>query len=232
MLVGIEGSINLGMIARLCKNFEVDELYLVKPKASINDEAYSFAAGGKEYLERAVIVDSIEKAIEGSDIAVCTSSIVTEKSDPLRQPIELRDFVKIIEGKELVSLVFGRESTGLTRSELEKCNIYLHIEASQRYPALNLSHAVAIILYEIFRALSSKSSIDVVERPSREDYRIAMEYIARAAEYTMNDERQRISAIKSLEGIVYKSNPTKMELSYLILLLRRLLRYAERKNLE
>lgn len=226
--MGIEGSINLGMIARLCKNFEADELYIVKPKARINEEAMSFAAGGREYLEKAVIVDSMEKAIEGSDVVICTSSIVTEKSDPLRQPVELKDLVEMIEGRELVSLVFGRESTGLTRAELERCNVYLHIEASQTYPALNISHAVAITLYEIFKGRKIKSSIDMVEKPSREDYRIAMEYIARAAQLTMNDERQRISAIKSLERIIYRANPTKMELSYLILLLRRLLKYSEK----
>ncbi len=226
-MVGVEGSINLGMVARLCKNFEVNELYLVKPKAEINEEAINFAAGGREYLEKAVIVDSLEKALEGSDIAVCTSSIVRERSDPLRQPVELRDFVDMLEGRGLVALVFGRESTGLTRSELERCNVYLHIGASQAYPVLNLSHAVAITLYEIFRRTSSRSSIDIVEQPSRDDYRIAMDYIARAVKHTMNDERQRISAMKSLERIIYRSNPTRMELSYLVLLIRRLLRYVE-----
>lgn len=224
VLVGTEGSINLGMVARLCKNFDVHELYLVDPKASINEEAYSFAAGGREYLERAIIVNRLDDALSGSDLVVCTSSIVREKSDPLRQPIELEQFLEILEGKNLVSIVFGRESTGLTRKELELCNIYLHIMASASYPTLNLSHAAAIVLYSIFKKLSSRSSIDVVEYPSSEDYRIVMKYIKEASELTMNDERQKISAIKSLERIIYKSNPTKMELSYFILLLRRLLK--------
>ncbi|MEM4971294.1 MAG: TrmH family RNA methyltransferase [Sulfolobales archaeon] len=224
VLVGIEGSINLGMVARLCRNFDVDELYLVDPKASINEEAYSFAAGGREYLEKAIIVNRLEEALLGSDLVVCTSSIVREKSDPLRQPMELEQFLEVLEGKNLVSIVFGRESTGLTRKELELCNIYLHIMASAAYPTLNLSHAVAITLYSIFKKLSSRSSIDVVEYPSSEDYKVALKYIKEASELTMNDERQRISAIKSLERIIYKSNPTKMELSYFILLLRRLLK--------
>jgi TrmH family RNA methyltransferase len=227
VLVGIEGSINLGMIARLCKNFDVDELYLVDPVASINEEAYSFAAGGKEYLERAVIVKTLEEALSGSDLVACTSSIVREKSDPLRQPIELEGLPEVIEGKSLVSIVFGRESTGLTRKELEPCNIYLHIEASASYPTLNLSHAVAIVLYSIFKRFSDMSSINAVEYPSGEDYQVAMSYVKRASEITMNDERQRLSAIKSLERIIYKSNPTKMELSYFILLLRRLLKKYE-----
>jgi tRNA C32,U32 (ribose-2'-O)-methylase TrmJ len=96
--------------------------------------------------------------------------------------------------------------------------------ANVSYPTLNLSHAVAIVLYSIFKKLSSRSSIDIVEYPSSEEYRIAMKYIKEASELTMNDERQKISAIKSLERIIYKSNLTKMELSYFILLLRRLLK--------
>jgi len=224
VLVGIEGSINLGMIARLCKNFEVDELYLVSPKASIGEEAYSFAAGGGEYLERAVVVERLEEALSGSDLIACTSSIVREKGDPLRQPMELWQFLEVLEGKNHVSIVFGRESTGLTRRELEPCNIYLHIEASPSYPALNLSHAVAIVLYAVFKKISSQSSLAPVEYPSEEDYRVAMKYIRAASERTMNDERQRVSAIKSLERIIYKANPTRMELSYFILLLRRLLK--------
>lgn len=224
--MGVEGSINLGMVARLCRNFEVDELYLVSPKAGVNEEAYSFAAGGREYLEKALIVNTIDEAIEGSDVVACTSSVVTDKGDPLRQPMELSEFINVLEGKRFVSIVFGRESTGLTRKELEKCNIYLHIKASSSYPVLNLSHAVAIVLYEIFRKLSRISSINLAEYPSQEDFRIALRYIREASELTMNDERQRISSIKSLERIIYKANPTKMELSYLVLLLRRLVTRA------
>lgn len=228
--MGVEGSINLGMVARLCKNFEVDELYLVSPKAGVNEEAYSFAAGGREYLEKALIVNTIDEAIEGSDVVACTSSVVTDRGDPLRQPMELSEFINVLEGKRLVSIIFGRESTGLTRKELEKCNIYLHIKASSSYPVLNLSHAVAIVLYEIFKKLSRISSIDLTEYPSQEDIRIALRYIREASELTMNDERQRISSIKSLERIIYKANPTKMELSYLVLLLRRLIIRAIRNT--
>lgn len=228
--MGVEGSINLGMVARLCKNFEVDELYLVSPKAGVNEEAYSFAAGGREYLEKALIVNTIDEAIEGSDVVACTSSVVTDRGDPLRQPMELSEFINVLEGKRLVSIIFGRESTGLTRKELEKCNIYLHIKASSSYPVLNLSHAVAITLYEIFKKLSRISSIDLTEYPSQEDIRIALRYIREASELTMNDERQRISSIKSLERIIYKANPTKMELSYLVLLLRRLIIRAIRNT--
>ncbi|MEM4224812.1 MAG: TrmH family RNA methyltransferase, partial [Desulfurococcaceae archaeon] len=37
VLVGVEGAVNLGVIARTCVNFGVKELYLVNPVASIEE---------------------------------------------------------------------------------------------------------------------------------------------------------------------------------------------------
>lgn len=229
VLVGVEGAINLGMVARLCKNFGAEELYLVNPVAEIGEEALSFAAKGAEILRRARIVGSVEEAVEGAELAACTSSIVTDKSDPLRQPVELSEFAEIASARESVAIVFGRESTGLTRRELAPCNLYLHIAASPDYPVLNLSHAVGIVLYTLYRRSGARSSLDVVERPSRDDYRIAMEYVRRASELVMNDERQRISAVKSLEAILHKASPTRAEISFFTLLMRRLLKLAEKR---
>jgi TrmH family RNA methyltransferase len=46
--------------------------------------------------------------------------------------------------------MFGRESSGLNNQELTHANIVVSIPTSHKYPSLNLSHAVAVILYELF----------------------------------------------------------------------------------
>jgi tRNA/rRNA methyltransferase/tRNA (cytidine32/uridine32-2'-O)-methyltransferase len=51
------------------------------------------------------------------------------------------------------ALVFGNERTGLDDRELALCNIASHIPADPSFPSLNLSHAVQIYAYELFRAL-------------------------------------------------------------------------------
>jgi len=51
-----------------------------------------------------------------------------------------------------VAVLFGNEETGLTDEELELCNLAVSIPASPEFPSLNLSHAVQVICYEIFRA--------------------------------------------------------------------------------
>ena len=52
-----------------------------------------------------------------------------------------------------VAVLFGNEETGLTDDELALCNVAVTIPANARFPSLNLSHAVQVICYEIFRAL-------------------------------------------------------------------------------
>jgi tRNA/rRNA methyltransferase len=51
-----------------------------------------------------------------------------------------------------VAVLFGNEETGLTDEELALCNLAVSIPASPEFPSLNLSHAVQVICYEIFRA--------------------------------------------------------------------------------
>lgn len=48
-----------------------------------------------------------------------------------------------------ISLVFGREENGLTNEEISFCDLICSIETSEIFPSLNLSHAVAIVLYEL-----------------------------------------------------------------------------------
>jgi tRNA/rRNA methyltransferase/tRNA (cytidine32/uridine32-2'-O)-methyltransferase len=55
------------------------------------------------------------------------------------------------------ALAFGNERTGLDDEELALCNIASHIPASPGFPSLNLSHAVQIYGYELFRALGPEA---------------------------------------------------------------------------
>jgi tRNA/rRNA methyltransferase/tRNA (cytidine32/uridine32-2'-O)-methyltransferase len=52
------------------------------------------------------------------------------------------------------ALVFGNERTGLEAAELNLCSLASHIPAADAFPSLNLSHAVQIYAYQLFRALT------------------------------------------------------------------------------
>jgi tRNA/rRNA methyltransferase/tRNA (cytidine32/uridine32-2'-O)-methyltransferase len=56
------------------------------------------------------------------------------------------------------ALAFGNERSGLDNAELALCNIASHIPVADSFPSLNLSHAVQIYGYELFRALGSQEA--------------------------------------------------------------------------
>jgi len=118
IVVEPEGAYNVGFIARLVKNFSVDEFYLINPKCNMQ-EAINFSAQGREILEKkVVIVSNYDDAIEDLDIKIATSSIADNEGDLLRKSIKPWNLDRFIEDNKKIGLIFGRESVGLTREEI------------------------------------------------------------------------------------------------------------------
>ncbi|BBD71808.1 RNA methyltransferase [Sulfodiicoccus acidiphilus] len=149
VLVEPEGEYNVGFVARLCRNFDVEQLYIVNPRCDLRS-ALNFAAHGKEALLKAQVVDTLSQALEGVDLKMATSSDADNPGDILRLSIPPWTAAEVGRGKR-TALIFGRESVGLTREEISMADFLLHIPASKEYPVLNLSHAVSILLYEFRR---------------------------------------------------------------------------------
>jgi tRNA/rRNA methyltransferase len=145
---------NVGAVARLARNFGADRLVLAAPRARVGTEARRRAMGGLALLRTAVRVPSFDRAVADSDFVVGTTDMSTGRSNAyLRRsvsPERLGEMVRTLEGK--VSLVFGPEDNGLSRDELLRCDLIVHIPSRREFPTLNLSHAVAIVLYAVHRA--------------------------------------------------------------------------------
>jgi len=230
VLVGVEGEINLGAVIRLCKNFDVDELYLVKPLVDpFSSEVRRFAARGASYLDtgRVKVVESLDDALRGLDISACTSSIVNVGGgDVLRIGLGLEEFVNIAQKYNRVGVVFGRESVGLTRDEIAKCDLLVHIEANPEYPTLNLSHAVAIVLYELYRKTKKRSVLDLTVYPSEDDFKIVDRYLEQLARIVASDERQYEQFLLTSKRLIRRATPTKIELALITTFVRRALNAA------
>ena len=62
ILVEPSGPLNVGSIARLCSNFEVEELRIISPKCDIFSlEAKKMALKGQIYLDQCKVFDNLEK---------------------------------------------------------------------------------------------------------------------------------------------------------------------------
>ena len=119
-------------------------------------------------------------------------------------------------------MVFGRESTGLTREEILKCDVLVSIPASKAYPVLNLSHAVAIILYELFKRLKLSASQYHVE-PAREQYlRILEDRLICIVKHIMESDPRLPQALAAVKHLVHKASLTAGEAGILIYLAKRI----------
>lgn len=144
---------NIGAVARVMGNFDLTDLWLVEP-CQITEEAYKRAKHAVYILESASIVNNLDDALKGCSLVVGTSGISTpSEKNFLRLALTPRDFSEKIKANEgRLALLFGREDYGLSQDELRRCDILVRIPTSQQYPILNISHAAAIIFYEIFLA--------------------------------------------------------------------------------
>lgn len=160
---------NVGAVVRAMGNFGFDELWMVSP-CEITEEAYKRAKHAGDILRGAKVVDSLDRAIEGCDLVVGTSGIVTAgEKHYVRIPISPKEFAeRTKEYDESVAILFGPEDTGLYQEDLMRCDILVSIPASEAYPVLNLSHAATIVMYELFQARPRKAS---GPRPTNEQER-------------------------------------------------------------
>ncbi|MCU4139137.1 MAG: tRNA C32 [Methanophagales archaeon] len=142
---------NVGAVARVMKNFGFYSLYIVGD--SVGEKAFYVAYHAEDVLEKCKFVRTLEEAIAGSHIVVGTTAKTASENNVLRNFVEPERLREIVEGKNgILTLVFGREDFGLLNEELRKCDFIVHIPANPAYPVLNLSHAVAVVLYELSKS--------------------------------------------------------------------------------
>lgn len=157
---------NIGAAARAMKNMGLDQLVLVNPIEFPSEEAYSRAGQATDLLDNARVVASLDEAIADCGWVVATSA--RERS------IRLPAFSAEACGREAVSqqqqapvaLVFGRERMGLHNDDIQRCQAQVNIDANPVYPVLNLSQAVQLLCYEVFKAASAQPPSAADEEPS------------------------------------------------------------------
>ncbi len=163
VLVEPNGPINVGSIARLCSNFEVNELRIVSPKCDIFSlETKKMALKGQGYIDNCKIFSNIEQAISDCDLVLATCGRIELSNDiECESPEDISKWMSSFVEINNLGILFGREDRGLSNNELLFAHKIFNIKTSQNYPSLNLSHAVSIILYELNKSSTNKLKKDL-----------------------------------------------------------------------
>lgn len=163
-----EHSGNIGSVARVMRNFEFFNLVIFNPierkEHIFSYETRGFAMHGKEILLNSEIVEiepskshtsELKNYLKKFDLIIATTASGMRYTNLRRLTIFPEDFSLPLSKTPLnIAILFGKESRGLTNEEISLADILLRIPASNTYSTLNISHAVGIILYELYRKIN------------------------------------------------------------------------------
>ncbi|MEM0475352.1 MAG: RNA methyltransferase [Candidatus Norongarragalinales archaeon] len=151
--------LNVGACARACANFGA-QLRLVAPRCKTGFQTRLHAKHAWRLVREAPKFKSLSPAVKGFELVIATTGV------PRRfRATEFKNCVtaaaaaaKARKAKaKRIALVFGPEDTGLSQAEIAECDFCAFIPTSEEYSVMNLSHAVAVMLYE-FRRQKSQST--------------------------------------------------------------------------
>ncbi|MEE3168724.1 MAG: tRNA (cytosine(32)/uridine(32)-2'-O)-methyltransferase TrmJ [Pseudomonadota bacterium] len=149
VLVETSHSGNIGAVARAMKNMGLGNLWLVRPASFPDEASYARAAGAADVLDHARVVSSLEEALADCVLVMGTSARGRKVPWPVCAPPEAAATAAEHAGSGPVALVFGRENSGLTNDELQRCHYHIHIPSNPDYSSLNLAMAVQVMCYEL-----------------------------------------------------------------------------------
>ncbi|QFU02976.1 tRNA (cytidine/uridine-2'-O-)-methyltransferase TrmJ [Halomonas sp. THAF5a] len=155
VLIGTSHPGNIGGTARAMHNMGLADLALVAPRCEpLTADTVSRASGADHIVHAARTVATLEEAVGDCTLVVGASArsrtlpwpMITPRALGERLPQELAD------PAARVALVFGREDSGLTNAELQRCHAHVHIPTNPDFSSLNLAAAVQVLAYECRQA--------------------------------------------------------------------------------
>ncbi|WP_339891192.1 tRNA (cytosine(32)/uridine(32)-2'-O)-methyltransferase TrmJ [Neptuniibacter pectenicola] len=209
---------NIGAAARAMKNMGLTNLYLVEPREFPSDEADARAAGAKDLLENATLVNSLEEAIADCQLVIGTSARTKRTFDlPLLNARKGAERIVAESKQGKVALVFGRETMGLHNDELQQCNLHIYIPANPDYPVLNVSQAIQLLCYEVYVAAEEKTYTEIEEEYPRQKemglFYNHLEKVLRTTEFIIPQHEGK--ALDKLRRFFNRSRPERTELNML-----------------
>lgn len=207
--------VNLGHIARLAKNFGVSKLYLIDPKVDIST-ALVYASHAADVLYNAERIDFNELRKRHELLIATTARRAYNERNVIRACIRPEKVVHYVHSTRSSSLVFGRDTIGLTNEEIRLCDFVTTIDTGTSYRTLNVSHAAAILLY-----LISTNRSERFRTPSRILREVFVENLCQLANASGLAEYKVRKLSVMAKRIAINSRMSEKEMSLIVGILRK-----------
>jgi len=143
---------NIGFLARTMKNFGLTNLVLINP-CKLENESYYKAMHARDIVSNLETYYSLEEFLKAKEIdsAIGTTGNAGGSYNVARIAVSPEQLADSINYNGNIALIFGREGNGLSNQEISLCDVIVSIPTHDYYPVLNITHAAAIIFYEMFK---------------------------------------------------------------------------------
>ena len=221
---------NIGMVARACANFGLDDLRLVNPRDGWPNEKARIAASGANYIiDDAKAYGTLEESLADLNWVAATTARQRDLRKPVLSPeqaiAEMR--TRIARG-ERCGILFGRERNGLETGEVANADALIMIPVNSRFASLNLAQAVLLTGYEWMRGApqASLGRVTTYEKPLTEGLYMGADRPATKAELTglfehleseldrlgfFNPQHKRPTVVQNLRTFFLRANATDQE---------------------
>lgn len=208
---------NIGSVARAMANFGSIDLRLVIPCDHLHPDAKKFAVGAVHLLESAQIYPDLAAAVSDLQISIATTRREGELRGTLIESSNIHaQLIDSLATNTRLGLVFGREDSGLTSSELALCSHVATVSTSDEQGSLNLAQAVLLFLYEINRQPGVETMQPDFDHPSQGELNGLFEQMHGVLERIafLNPSRPE-AALHKLRQLTLRANPDRNEVALL-----------------
>lgn len=230
VFVECESPGNVGFLARTMGNFGLKKLVLINP-CPLKDEAYYQAMHAKETVENAEIYNTVEEFVKdkGIDFIIGSTGAPGGSYNLSRIPLRPDELGKSMNYNDKIAILFGREGNGLSNAEIDMCDIIVSIPTDPSYPIMNISHAAAIILYEVFKNRNNYPVEGLEESTALEKEYLLKDMEKLISHLNIPDHKKR-NGLKVFKNIINRAFITGREAHTLKGILRRLNLKIEREE--
>lgn len=220
---------NVGATARAMKNMGLTRLCLVEPKQYPSAEATARASGADDLLAGAKCFATLDEAVADCALVIGASARSRTLPVPMLDPRGCAELVHRQPDVERVAILFGRERSGLTNDELDRCHQLVQIPTNPDYPSLNIAAAVQVIAYELRIAAGAvekpdEPEVDYASMVQMEQFYTHLEQTLVELEF-LDPENPR-QLMRRLRRLFNRARPDQNEIN----ILRGILTAANRKT--
>lgn len=152
ILVAPQDIVNIASSVRIAKNFGISQIRLVKPEIFDPYRIEGIAHNTADLVEKIEFFDDLDGALHDVTFSAVLTGRERAAKRRVARPREAAAEVTGHLAEGPVAIVAGREDSGLTNEELDRCQLLVTISTSPSHPSLNLAQAVAIMAHELWVA--------------------------------------------------------------------------------